>query len=122
MGFSFLCPYLWQLHIESQEIGLIKLLSVSAYIGKRGNLLAEIGKSSISDRIRQVRKALGLSQSESGEGIRVSQVYIGNIEQETRKVNDRIIMLVCSGYGVNETWLRQGKGKMFDKKTCGYET
>jgi transcriptional regulator with XRE-family HTH domain len=78
--------------------------------------LAEIGKLSVSDRIRQVRKALGLSQSGFGEGIRVSQAYIGNIEQETRKVNDRIIMLVCSRYGVNETWLRQGKGKMFDKK------
>jgi hypothetical protein len=32
------------------------------------------------------------------------------------EVNERIIELVSSIYGVNKVWLRTGKGQMFDKK------
>ncbi|GHV10071.1 hypothetical protein FACS189485_23040 [Spirochaetia bacterium] len=69
----------------------------------------------INDRIMEVRKALALTQKQFGEGIKVSQAYFGNIELKQRKVNDRIITLICSVYGVNESWLRNGSGSMFDK-------
>jgi transcriptional regulator with XRE-family HTH domain len=69
----------------------------------------------IRDRIVEVRKVLGLTQKKFGGGIKVSQAYFSNIELQTRKVNDRIITLICSIYGVNENWLRNGAGPMFDK-------
>jgi transcriptional regulator with XRE-family HTH domain len=69
----------------------------------------------IHERIIAVRKALGLSQKEFGKRINVSQGYFSNIELQERRVNDRIITLICSVYGVNESWLRTGAGTMFDK-------
>jgi transcriptional regulator with XRE-family HTH domain len=62
-----------------------------------------------------VRKALGLSQREFGKKINVSQGYFSNIELRQRRVNDRIITLICSVYGVSESWLRTGDGAMFDQ-------
>jgi transcriptional regulator with XRE-family HTH domain len=70
----------------------------------------------IHERIITVRKALGLSQKEFGKGINVSQGYFSNIELMQRRINDRIITLICSVYGVNENWLRSGAGTMFDKQ------
>jgi transcriptional regulator with XRE-family HTH domain len=67
----------------------------------------------------EVRKTLGLTQTEFGRGIKVSQAYFGNIEQKKRKINDRVIALICGSYGVNENWLRSGTGKMFDKPQDG---
>ena len=49
-----------------------------------------------------------------GEGIKVSRAYTGILEQRGQPVNDRIISIICMVYRVNETWLREGKGAMFD--------
>lgn len=75
--------------------------------------------TAINERVLEVRKALGLTQTEFGKGINVSQAYFGNIEQKKRKVNDRIIALICSSYGVNANWLKNGTGKMFEKPQDG---
>jgi transcriptional regulator with XRE-family HTH domain len=69
----------------------------------------------IRRRIGEFRKALGLTQTELAEGIKVSQTYIGNLENGKRMMNDRIISLLVMTYGVNEVWLRTGTGTMFDK-------
>jgi transcriptional regulator with XRE-family HTH domain len=71
--------------------------------------------TAMRDRIVEVRKVLGITQKRFGDGINVSQSYFSNIELKTRKINDRIITLICSVYGVNENWLRSGAGTMFDK-------
>jgi hypothetical protein len=42
--------------------------------------------------------------------------YISGIEVNLRNVNDRIIKLIVFEFGVNEEWLRFGKGKMFMEK------
>lgn len=75
----------------------------------------------INDRIKQVRKTLGLSQAKFAQAISISNGYIASIELGNRKVNDRIARLICSTYNVNESWLKSGVGEMFnlapDKKT-----
>ncbi len=68
----------------------------------------------INMRIRQVRQTLGLSQAKFAKDISISNGYIAGIELEKRKVNDRIVKLICSAYGVNEDWLRTGEGELFD--------
>jgi transcriptional regulator with XRE-family HTH domain len=78
------------------------------------NKLLEDGLE-INRRIIEARRALGLKQTELSEGIKMSQAYIGNIENGKRKVNDRFISLLVMTYGVNEEWLRTGTGKMFEK-------
>jgi transcriptional regulator with XRE-family HTH domain len=72
---------------------------------------------SINDRLKEVRLALNLSQRAFTKGIFLKSAgYYGDIETHRNEVNERIIELVSSIYGVNKVWLRTGKGQMFDKK------
>ena len=45
-----------------------------------------------------------------------SSGYIGDIEIHKHEVNERIIELASSVYGINRIWLKTGAGKMFDGK------
>ena len=60
-----------------------------------------------------VREALGLNQKDFCRGIYVSQSYYAQIENGNRPINDRIIALICSQYGVNRDFLLTGKGELF---------
>ena len=72
---------------------------------------------SINDRLKQTRLALKLSQRAFSQGIFLkSGGYYGDIETHRNEVNERIVELVCSVYGVNKVWLKTGKGSMFNRK------
>jgi transcriptional regulator with XRE-family HTH domain len=66
----------------------------------------------VSDRIRQARKALNMSQVEFARAICVSNGYIAELEGDFRKVNDRIIRLIALTFGISEPWLKGGEGAM----------
>ena len=68
---------------------------------------------SIHERIREIRQALGLSQAKFAKDISISSGYVAGLELGNRKVNDRMIKLICTQYNVNEAWLRDGTGEMF---------
>jgi transcriptional regulator with XRE-family HTH domain len=68
-----------------------------------------------NDRIRQARKILKLSQAEFAKAIFISNGYIAELECGHKRVNDRIIHLVSLTFGVNEQWLKTGKGELFYK-------
>jgi transcriptional regulator with XRE-family HTH domain len=67
----------------------------------------------VNERIRQLRKALDLSQIDFSKAIRVSNSYTGEIENGHRAANDRIIRLICLTFGASENWLKTGEGEMF---------
>ena len=68
---------------------------------------------SIHERIREIRQALGLSQAKFAKDISISSGYVAGLELGNRKVNDRMIKLICTQYNVNEAWLRDDTGEMF---------
>jgi transcriptional regulator with XRE-family HTH domain len=68
---------------------------------------------SINRRIKQIREALHLSQIKFSKVISLSSGYLAGVEVEKRKVNDRIVKLICAAFGVNEKWLKNGEGDMF---------
>jgi len=71
----------------------------------------------VNDRMKEVRQALKLSTRTFAKGIFLKSVgYCGDIEAHRLRVNDRIMELVCSVYGVNKEWLKNGKGPMFSDK------
>jgi transcriptional regulator with XRE-family HTH domain len=70
---------------------------------------------SINRRIKQVRQALRLSQVQFSRVISLSSGYLAGVEVEKRKVNDRLIKLICSSFNVNEKWLRTGDSEMFNR-------
>jgi transcriptional regulator with XRE-family HTH domain len=68
----------------------------------------------INQRIVQIRKALGYSQGDFAAGLKLSRSFQGGIEANHRKVNDRLIKMICLTYSVDEKWLKTGEGEMFD--------
>ncbi|GHV38410.1 hypothetical protein AGMMS49546_08750 [Spirochaetia bacterium] len=71
--------------------------------------------ASVNRRIKQIRQALRLSQVQFSRVISLSSGYLAGVEVEKRKVNDRLIKLICSSFNVNEKWLKEGTGEMFSK-------
>lgn len=65
------------------------------------------------DRIKQIRLTLGLTQSDFGSQIGLSQAGISALEKGIRNITDRNIQLICEKFNANEEWLRNGEGEMF---------
>lgn len=75
----------------------------------------------LNSRIKQVRKALGMSQDEFGNGIGLGRGAITNIELNKTNPKPLVVQLICKTYNVNETWLRTGEGEMFVQRTRSQE-
>lgn len=71
----------------------------------------------INDRLRMVRKELGLTMEAMGEQISTSQGHISAMEKGTRALSGRTINLVCMRFNVRKDWLMTGTGKMFVEKS-----
>jgi transcriptional regulator with XRE-family HTH domain len=67
----------------------------------------------INERIAELRHALHMTQPVFAERICISKGYIASIELGNKKVNERILRLMSTGFGVNERWLKTGEGPMF---------
>lgn len=71
------------------------------------------GVFNMNNRVRELRKALKLTQIEFGKRIAVGQGYLTNIENGQRPVTEKILKLICKEFNVNEEWFRTGVGEMF---------
>lgn len=65
----------------------------------------------INERIRELRKEKHLTQVEFGERIGLKKSAANKIEQDGATVIDQNVRLICEAFGVNERWLRTGKGE-----------
>ena len=68
----------------------------------------------VNKRIKQLRTVLQISQREFWKQVFISQSSLGEIETGVRKVNNRIIQLICSQFNINKEWITNGQGDMFD--------
>ena len=66
----------------------------------------------IGERIKELRKALSLTQTAFGERIGLKQNSVALIEAG-RATSDQTIFAICREFRVNEDWLRTGAGEMF---------
>lgn len=64
------------------------------------------------DRIKILRKALGLNQTEFGNRLGMSRWAIVNIELDRAPIKPLLIDLICSTFGANKEWLVNGTGPM----------
>lgn len=71
----------------------------------------------MNHRIRELRKTLGLTQTEFGKRLGIKQTTVAGYETGGRTPMDAVISLICRQFQVNETWLRTGKGEMFSNRT-----
>lgn len=65
------------------------------------------------ERLKKLRKALGLTQAEFGKRLLLSQGAITGYETGSREPSDAIIRSICREFRVSEAWLRTGEGEMF---------
>lgn len=65
----------------------------------------------MNERIKQIRRELGLTQTEFAERIGLKQNSIALIESGKRNISDQAVLSICREYGVNEEWLRTGHGE-----------
>lgn len=75
----------------------------------------------MKERIRQLRKELGLNQTDFGERIGVKQGSVAGYESGARTPIDAVITSICREFDVNEDWLRTGEGEMFKERSLSDE-
>lgn len=73
------------------------------------------------ERIKQIRKAVGLTQGEFAERIGLSRNYIAMIEIGQREPSERTIDDICRVFGVSKLWLKTGGGEMYVKRDLNQE-
>ena len=73
------------------------------------------GDNVIHERLKTLRKELGLTQQEFAERINLRRNSIAQIELGYRNPSGAVLALICREFNVNETWLRTGEGEMFAK-------
>lgn len=75
----------------------------------------------MKNRIKQVRKNIGLTQVEFGTRLGVAGNTIATYENGMRNPSNAIIVAICHVFNVNETWLRTGEGEMFKSEISLYD-
>lgn len=68
----------------------------------------------LSDRIKLVREASGLNQTEFGKRIEIGSSGMSKLEKGINNPADRTIRLICSEFGIDRHWLETGEGEMRD--------
>lgn len=71
----------------------------------------------MNERIRLLRKELGLNQSDFGNKIGVKQGTVAGYESGARTPLDAVVSSICREFDVNEEWLLTGEGEMFEQMT-----
>ena len=75
----------------------------------------------MKERIKELRKTLGLTLESFGDKVGVGKSTISRIENGTNGLTEQMILSICREFNVNEEWLRYGTGEMFKDMTLDEE-
>lgn len=65
------------------------------------------------ERIRELRKALGLSQDAFAKRLGVTGTAVSRYEKGERSLTEQMALSICREFRVNYYWLTEGQGEMF---------
>lgn len=65
------------------------------------------------ERVKEIRKSLGLTLEKFGEKLGVGKTAISNIEKGNRNLTEQMTKSICREYGVDYIFLTTGEGEMF---------
>lgn len=65
------------------------------------------------ERIKEIRKALGLTLEKFGDRLGVTKTTISRLETGVNNVTEQMAKAVCREFGVDYIWLTTGDGEMF---------
>ncbi len=66
-----------------------------------------------NERVKEVRKALGLTLEKFGERIGVTRGSMSNLENGNRNLTEQMTKSICREFSVDYIWLTTGEGEMF---------
>ena len=66
------------------------------------------------ERVKEIRKSLGLTLEKFGEKLGVGKTAISKIEKGERNLTEQMTISICREYNVNYDYLTCGDGEMFD--------
>lgn len=75
----------------------------------------------INDRIKTVRQALGMTQTEFANGLGWSRGVVANLESYATEAKDLQLGIICKVYHVSKAYLTSGIGEMFPPQSLGDE-
>lgn len=67
----------------------------------------------IGKRIKELRRALNLTQEQFASRLRITKGFLSNLEKGVRIPSEQLIRLISLEYVVSENWLTTGEGEMF---------
>lgn len=67
----------------------------------------------MNNRIRKIRKSLGMTQEEFSNALGLSRNFISQIESGTKNPSNRTKNDICRLFSVSEKWLETGNGDMY---------
>jgi transcriptional regulator with XRE-family HTH domain len=70
---------------------------------------------SLNERVKLIRKTLKLKQDEFGNRLGVTKASISRLEAGINNLTDQMVKSICREFDVNENWLRNGSGDMFQQ-------
>lgn len=70
-----------------------------------------------NERIKYIRKELGLTLKEFSSRIGVTYSAVSYVENGDRNLSNQMATSICNVYNVNPEWLENGTGEMFVHKT-----
>lgn len=65
------------------------------------------------ERVKEIRKSLGLTTEKFGEKLGIQRSAVSKIENGRCSLTDANIKAICREFGVDYIWLTTGDGKMF---------
>lgn len=72
----------------------------------------------MKERVKQLRKTLGLNGEKFGERIGLQKNAISRIETGKNGLSESNILAICRAFRVNEQWLRYGTGEIFEDNSA----
>lgn len=70
----------------------------------------------INQRIKEVRKAAGLTLEKFGQRIGITATSCSLLEKGKNNPSNQTILAICREFGVSEMWLRTGEGKPYPER------
>jgi transcriptional regulator with XRE-family HTH domain len=74
-----------------------------------------------NEKIKEIRKALKLTQQVMADSIGVSKQYLSRVENSLTDLSKEKIVLLCNTYNISLNWLLMDKGSMFLGKVEQYK-
>ena len=71
----------------------------------------------MNERIKKLRKSLGLTQDKFATRIGIKRNTLANYEIGRNDPIDAVVFSICREFDVSEDWLREGIGDMFIHRT-----